>query len=103
MIKLGNTARYVREKHQLTQRVAATRLGISNVHLCNIEKNNAYPSPQILEKYRDEFGVDLYVLAWCLFGDVKKLPASVRPYARELAKEWKKQLEISGGSVKCER
>src|SRR5437763_1670244 len=92
MIHLGKTARYLRERKGLSQRAAAEALGISQVHLSNIENNKAVPSPNLLERYRQLWGVDLYVLAWCLHGDASQLPEAVRGPMLELAKAWKKEL-----------
>lgn len=92
-IKLGSTARHIRKMHGLKQKVAAERLGISVVHLCNIENDKATPSAELLERYRDRWGIDLYVLAWCLHGDVEKLPEAVREPMEAIAKAWREQLE----------
>jgi transcriptional regulator with XRE-family HTH domain len=92
MIPLGKTARHLRESLGLTQRDAAHELHISVVHLSNIENNKALPSPALLERFREIWNVDLYVLAWCLHGDVEKLPQAVRKPMAELAKAWQKQL-----------
>jgi len=93
MIYLGQTARYLRESFGLTQRAAAERLGISYVHLCNIENNKSVPSPELLEKFREVWDVDLYVLAWCLHGDANKLPKPLRKPMNDLAKAWQDQIE----------
>ncbi len=92
MIHLGQTARRVREQKGLTQRAAAEILGISYVHLSNIENNKAAPSQSLLNRYKDVWGVDLYILAWCLFGDTNDLPVSVREPMQALAEAWMKQL-----------
>jgi transcriptional regulator with XRE-family HTH domain len=92
MILLGRTARQLRKSKGLNQRQAAELLGVSVVHLCNIENNKSSPSSSLLERYRDLWGVDLYVLAWCLHGDAEKLPRGIRRAAKELAKAWEKQL-----------
>jgi transcriptional regulator with XRE-family HTH domain len=92
MMHLGKTARYVRDRKQLTLREAAAKLGISHVHLCNIENNQAAASLQLLEKMKDVYGVDLVVLAWCLHGDPERLPASVRGPMKALAAAWKREL-----------
>jgi transcriptional regulator with XRE-family HTH domain len=92
-IALGNTARHLRESLGLTQRAAAEQLDISFVHLCNIEKNRAIPSPALIDRFRELWGIDLYVLAWCLHGDNDKLPASIRKAAADLASGWQKQIE----------
>jgi len=96
MIKLGHTAKKIREAQGLTQRAAAEKLGISVVHLCNIERNNAAPSRSLVERYQELWGVDLYILAWCLFGEESKLPERIRAPMRELAEAWKAELSIQG-------
>jgi transcriptional regulator with XRE-family HTH domain len=93
MIKLGSAARSLRESLGLRQKDVADRLGISTVYLCNIENDKANPSPALLQKYREKWGIDLYVLAWCLYGDVERLPAGVRKQAAALAHAWKRQLD----------
>lgn len=98
MINVGDAAREVRERIGLSQKDAAVKLGISNVHLCNIEKGNAQPSPELLAKYQKTWGVDLYVLAWCQDGDVDKLPSQVRHAATALANSWKKHIEAKLGT-----
>lgn len=92
MIKLGQTAKKIREMQGLTQRAAAEKLGISVVHLCNVERNNAVPSRSLVERYQELWGVDLYILAWCLFGDESRLPERVRAPMRDLADAWKAEL-----------
>lgn len=92
MIKLGQTARHLRTSKGLTQKAAAHQLDVSVVHLCNIENNKSAPSADLLERYRDLWGIDLYVLAWCLHGDAEKLPKEVRKPMKELARVWQKQL-----------
>jgi transcriptional regulator with XRE-family HTH domain len=92
-ILLGKTAREFRELLGLTQRAAADMLDISCVHLCNIENNRAAPSQALIEKYRELWGIDLYVLAWCTAGEVEKLPKPLRRPAAELAKGWKQHVE----------
>jgi transcriptional regulator with XRE-family HTH domain len=92
MIYLGKTVRHLRESLGITQRAAAEQLDVSYVHLCNIENNKAVPSPKLVERFRELWDVDLYVLAWCLHGDVEKLPAALRKPMIELSKAWQKQL-----------
>jgi transcriptional regulator with XRE-family HTH domain len=88
MIYLGKTARSLRESLGLTQQQMAERLGITNVHLSNVENNKAFPSQGLIDRYRDLFDIDLYVLAWCRHGDVDKLPQAVREPATRLAQAW---------------
>jgi transcriptional regulator with XRE-family HTH domain len=92
MIHLGKTARYLRKQKNLTQGEAARALGITQVHLSNIENNRALPSPKLLDRYRELWGVDLYVLAWCLHGDLKQLPKAMREPIRQLAAAWRHHL-----------
>jgi transcriptional regulator with XRE-family HTH domain len=92
-IKLGDAAKELRKSLGIKQREAAVVLGVSDVHLCNIEKNRAIPSPQLLEKYREVWGIDLYVFAWCMYGDETKLPANMRKAAATLLEGWKKQIK----------
>jgi transcriptional regulator with XRE-family HTH domain len=92
MIRLGKTARFLRESLGLTQREATDKLDISIVHLSNIENDKSTPSPELLDRYSKQLGADLYVLAWCLHGDLDKLPPAIRKSANELAKAWKARL-----------
>jgi transcriptional regulator with XRE-family HTH domain len=102
MIYLGKTAKYIRETLGISQRAAAEALDISYVHLSNIENNKAFPSPSLLDRYRQLWGVDLYVVAWCLHGDLSRLPASLRKPTEKLAAAWRRQIEASlrGGAMK---
>ena len=92
MIKLGNTARHLRQSLGLKQREVADALGVSVVHLCNIENDKSVPSQALLDRYRELWGIDLYVLSWCMNGDSSKLPPAVRKSAEQLAKAWKGQI-----------
>ena len=92
MIHVGQTARYLRERKGLSQKVAAEALGISSVHLCNIENNKSIPSTGLLQRYQTLWGVDLYILAWCLHGNIGDLPENIRRPMAELAKAWRKEL-----------
>ena len=92
MIKLGTTIRHLREAKGLTQRAAAEILGISDVHLCNLEHDKARPSADLLAKIHRVWQVDVYVLSWCLHGDPAKLPKAVRKPMAQLAQAWKSEL-----------
>src|ERR1700674_777414 len=94
MVHIGKTAKLIREKKKLTLRDAASSLGISHVHLCNIENNHAVASLQLLEKMKNLYDVDLAVLGWCLYGDPEKLPTAVRGPMKKLAEAWKKELAM---------
>lgn len=96
MIKLGKTFRYVRHRKGLSQRKAAEQLGISNVYLCNLESDTRSPSGKLLATIRKTWNVDLYILAWCLHGDLASLPSGVRSTMKELGRQWKQDLEKKG-------
>ncbi len=92
MIDIGSTAKSLRESVGWTQRRTADALGVSPVHLCNFEKGKVPLTPSMLEKYRELWGIDLYVLAWCEHGDPSELPAAVRTAAEKLAEVWKRRV-----------
>lgn len=96
MIGLGTTIKYVREAMGLTQRAAARALGISDVHLCNLEHDKSRPSPELLSTIQKEWNVDVYILAWCLHGDANRLPKGVRGPMQKLADAWRSDLENRG-------
>ena len=64
-------------------------LGVSFVHLCNIERGKATPSSALIDRFRTIFGVDLHVLAWCLFEDDADVPETMRPLPAQLAQAWR--------------
>jgi transcriptional regulator with XRE-family HTH domain len=92
-MNLGDTARNLRESFGLTQRAAAERLGISSVHLCNIEKDKSRPSPELMAKYREVFGIDLYVYSWCSQPNLSKVPPGMREATQRLADLWQTMIE----------
>lgn len=95
MIPLGQAAKYLREELRLSQRAAAEEVGISFVYLNRIETGKACPSPNILERYRKAWGVDLYMLAVGLFTDLDELPGSLRAPMEALTNAWKQQIEAT--------
>ena len=94
MLQLGDTAREIRESFGVSQKEAAERLGVTPVHLCNLERNKATPSNELVAKYREVFGIDLYVAAWCLHGDLGTLPRGIREATKRLAEAWREQLGL---------
>ncbi len=68
-LDMSKTAVYIRKTLGLTQRAAAKALGITAVHLCNVENGRGQPSLDLIDKYQQVWGVDLYVLAWCREGN----------------------------------
>ena len=93
MIKLGSTIKYVREAKGLTQRAAARVLGVSDVHLCNLEHDKARPSADLLKKMHYEWSIDLYILSWSLHGDLNRLPKAVRGPMEQLGRAWRSEFE----------
>lgn len=89
---IGTTARNLRKSLGWSQRQAAEELGVSAVHLCNIEHNRARPSQALLDRYCNLWGVDLYVLTWCESGEVQSLPSGVRRAAEKLSAAWRDQI-----------
>lgn len=63
MLDIGAAIREVRGMLELSQREAARGMGISHVHLNNIENGRSYPTTGILEKVFASWGVDVYVYA----------------------------------------
>jgi len=92
-IQIGGIARKLRDTLGITQRTAAEALGISVVHLCNIENEKSQPSPELLDRYCDLWGVDLYVMAWCDEGRMDKLPVGLRQAASDLSKAWQAKMQ----------
>ena len=90
---IGTTAKNLRKTLGWTQSETAKALEISNVHLCNIEKNRSQPSQDLLDRYRQLWGIDLYIFHWCESGQIDKLPVSVQEAAAELSKAWQERIE----------
>lgn len=93
MIHVGKIARELREALGVTQMAMSETLGITNVHLCNIENEKSFPSQDLIDRYRKEFDIDLYVFAWCRHGELEKLPAPLRKPAAALSKAWEIRLK----------
>lgn len=92
---LGKTARKVRVQAGLTQAKFAEQLGISIVHLSNIENDHSMPSVELIKKYLQITGVDLYVMDWCDNGDLDLLPVAVRDAAAKLREAWSQESKRS--------
>ena len=91
-MKLGNAAKYIRHHSGLTQRAAAKRLGITSVFLCNVEHDRQSFSWETIDRFREVFGVDLYVTAWVISGEIRKLPVRLRGPARIFDAAWRDNL-----------
>lgn len=89
MIHFGQVARELRESLGLTLEQMAERLSMRPTFLNRIEEDQHRPSESIFTAYRDAFGIDLMTYAWCLHGELDKLPEKVRESARQLSEAWK--------------
>jgi transcriptional regulator with XRE-family HTH domain len=98
MTPLARTTRFVREQRQITQRAAAEALGVSFVHLSNVERGKTAPSAALIERYREVFRVDLHVLCWCLFEDEDRIPEGIRGLRNRLARAWRRELAATPGA-----
>ena len=94
MIYLGQAAKFIRTRLGLSQRAAATELHISFVQINNIENAKSKPSAATLEKYRETWGIDLYMVAVTMFSDDSDVPAPLERPLRDLEAAWHKQIEI---------
>jgi len=89
MINVGKIARELRESLRLTQQEMARELGITNVQLSLIENSKSFPSRALINRFREKFEVDLYILAWCRDeAGNNNIPPSLRQPAAELARAW---------------
>ncbi len=85
MPDIGQTARYVRERLGLTQRAAADALGVSAVHLSNVERGRTVPSSSLVSRFKNVYKIDVYVLAFCLDDGADDAPVGLRKALRTLA------------------
>jgi transcriptional regulator with XRE-family HTH domain len=92
MTSLGSTAKFVRETLGMTQRAAAEALGVSAVHLSNVERDVTPPSASLIARFTEVFGVDVYVLHYCTDDDTEDVPEGVNQARRKLAEALRRQL-----------
>jgi transcriptional regulator with XRE-family HTH domain len=93
MIKFDEAVKYLRKQLGLSQRQAAGELGISFVHLNNIENGKASPSPEMLEKFRQTWGIDIYMLAAGMFSDTRRVPKHLREPLAAMTDAWREEIE----------
>lgn len=93
MIRLGEAARHLRERLGLSQRAAANQLGISHVHLSNIESGKSSPTAAIIEKYYEAWDIDLYMFAVANFSQNDRIPHPLRGAVNELRLAWDSEIE----------
>jgi len=97
MTAIGTTVRYVREKLGMTQKAAAEALGVSAVHLSNVERGVTPPSALLISRFAEVFGVDCYVLNYCT-SEGDDIPERVKQARKKLAEALRRQL---GDTVKA--
>lgn len=86
MSQCGVIARRVRKNKGFSQKDMAERLGVTAVHLCNVERGKAVPSWELVDRFEVVTGVDLYVASWCMFGSIETtLPEPLRKPALALS------------------
>jgi transcriptional regulator with XRE-family HTH domain len=93
-ISLGKAARDLRSRLQLSLRQAALELGISYVHLCNIENEKTSPSPETVEKFHETWGIDLYMYAVAFHSENREMPKALLGPVKALANGWKRHIEM---------
>lgn len=92
-IRIGKAALELRTKLGLSLREAAIELGISYVHLCRIENGKASPSTDLIERFHEKWGVDLYMYAVAFHSDDRKAPLPLRAPLRAMAEGWRRHIE----------
>lgn len=92
MTAIGRTVRYVREKLGMTQKAAAEALGVSSVHLSNVERGVTPPSALLISRFAEVYGIDVYVLNYCTDDDDADVPEAVKQARRKLAEALRRQL-----------
>ncbi len=99
MRAIGITVRCVRETLGMTQKAAAEALGVSSVHLSNVERGVTPPSASLMSRFAAVYGIDVYVLNYCTGDDHDDAPEGVNLARRKLAEALRQQLgnNVSAG------
>jgi DNA-binding XRE family transcriptional regulator len=63
-MKFGQHIKAAREKFKFSQTSAAAILGITTVHMSNLEKDKSKPSLELIAGNHTHFGVNVYISAW---------------------------------------
>lgn len=60
---LGQAIRRIRENSNQTLREMGAALGVSHVHVCNLESGKVEPSLKLLMQFRTYYNQDPYIMA----------------------------------------
>jgi transcriptional regulator with XRE-family HTH domain len=71
----------------------AAELGVNPGQWVRYENGRHAFSLPAIELVRETFGIDIYVLAYCLYNDTSKLPPRIQELLAELRDEWTEQIE----------
>ncbi len=93
VINLCDAARELRSRIGLSVRKAADELGMSYVHLSNIENQKVSPSPEVIDRFRQAWGIDLYMFAVCKFSDLEEYPERVARPLERLRAAWEREID----------
>lgn len=102
MIPLGKAAKWIRTEFGLSQRAAARELGITAVYLCLIEHGHRQPSLSMMEKFREAWGIDLYMVAATRFVDRKEYPPLIHAAMDRLEYMWNHVVQVAAFSRRIE-
>lgn len=91
-INLGQAARDLRKRLKLSLREAEAELGISYVHLCNIENGKVSPSSGVIERFQEAWGIDLYMFALAFHSD-NDTPRTLQAPVKALEEACRRHIE----------
>ena len=92
MINLGQACKHIRDSFSLSQRAAAEELGVTSAYLCRLENGQVAPTATMIDRIYDVWGIDLYMMAACLFSDESRFPSESRKSIRGLRDSWEKEI-----------
>jgi transcriptional regulator with XRE-family HTH domain len=84
----GLALRQLRTVLGVSMRELADIADVDMVHLIGAESRHVAPSQELADAIRNATGIDLYVFTWLEFGDIARLPESLRPAAHDLYEKW---------------
>ena len=73
---------------------------MSHVHLNNIENEKVSPTANIIEKYYEAWGIDLYMYAVAKYSDPDRVPRSLRSAVESLVETWSTEIDEAIGHRK---